>query len=122
MVVMEQFITMLPEEIRVWIKEHKPWISMIARKLAEDYQQARKTTDDDQVRPKEKPPDGGKRCLVCRKTGKLARECPNKALKQSVRSSNTEGPHSSTSREETRQATLRCYTCDGKRSHIKAVS
>ena len=46
--------------------------------------------------------------------GHLARECPSKALKQSVRSSNTEGPHSSTSREETRQAALRCYTCDGK--------
>ena len=24
MIVMEQFITMLPEEIRVWVKEHKP--------------------------------------------------------------------------------------------------
>ena len=48
--------------------------------IAEDYQQARKTTDDDQVRPKEKPPDGGKRSLVCHKTGHLARECPNKAL------------------------------------------
>ena len=59
MIVMEQFITMLPKEIRVWVKEHKPGTSMIAGKLAEDYQQARKTTDDDQVRPKEKPPDGG---------------------------------------------------------------
>ena len=93
--------------------------SMIAGKLAEDYQQTRKTTDDDQVRPKEKPPDGGKRCLVCRKTGNLARECPNKALKQSVRRSSTEEPHSSTSREETRQTTLRCYTCDGKVTHRK---
>ena len=114
MIVIEQFITMLPEEIRVWVKEHKPGTSMIARKLAKDYQQARKTTDDDQVRSKEKPPDGGKRCLVCRKTGHPAREYPNKALNQSVRSSNTEGPHSSTNREETRQATLRCYTCPSK--------
>ena len=40
MVVMEQFITMLPEEIRVWVKEHRPEMSMIAEKLAEDYQQA----------------------------------------------------------------------------------
>ena len=42
MVVMGQFITMLPEEIRVWVKEHKPETSMIAGKLAEDYQQAEK--------------------------------------------------------------------------------
>ena len=37
MIVMEQFITMLPEEIKVWVKEHKPETSMIAQKLAEDY-------------------------------------------------------------------------------------
>ena len=36
MVVMEQFITMLQEEIKVWVKEHKPEASMIAGKLAED--------------------------------------------------------------------------------------
>ena len=48
------------------------------------------------------------------KTGHLARECPNKVPKQSVRSSTTEGPHNSTNREESRQAVLRCYTCDGK--------
>ena len=41
-VVMEQFITMLPEKIRVWVKERKPETSMIVGKLAEDYQQARK--------------------------------------------------------------------------------
>ena len=43
MIVTKQFITMLPEEIRVWVKECKPETSMIAGKLAEDYQQARKT-------------------------------------------------------------------------------
>ena len=80
---------------------------MIAGKLAENYQQARKTADDDQVRSKEKPPEGGRRCLVCRKTGHLARECPNKNPKQSVRSNSTEGPHHSTNREESRQAMLR---------------
>ena len=47
MIGMEQFITMLPEKIRVRIKEHKPGTSMIAGKLAEDYQRARKTADDD---------------------------------------------------------------------------
>ena len=114
MVVIEQFITMLPEKIRVWAKEHKPGTSMIAGKLAEDYQQARKTADDDQVRSKEKPTEGGRCCLVCRNTGHLARECPNKTPKPSVRSSSTEGPNNSTNREESRQAMLRCYSCDGK--------
>ena len=55
MIVMEQFITTLPE-IRVWVKEHKPETSMITGKLAEDYQQARKTAEDDQGRSKDKLP------------------------------------------------------------------
>ena len=50
MIVMVQFITMLPEEIRVWVKEHKAETSTIAGKLAEDYQQAQKTAEDDQRR------------------------------------------------------------------------
>ena len=37
-IVMEQFITMLLEEIRIWVKVHKPETSMIAGKLVEDYQ------------------------------------------------------------------------------------
>ena len=81
MIVMEQFITMLLEEIRVWVKEHKPETSMIAGKLAEDHQQARKTAENDQGRSKDKPPEGGKRCLVCHKVGHQARECPNKVHK-----------------------------------------
>ena len=59
MIVMEQFITMLPEEIRVWVKECKPETSMIAEKLAKDYQQARKTAEDDHIKSKEKPPEEG---------------------------------------------------------------
>ena len=50
---------MLPEEIRVWVKECKPETSMIAEKLAKDYQQARKTAEDDHIKSKEKPPEGG---------------------------------------------------------------
>ena len=87
-IVMEQFITMLPEEIRVWVKEYKPETSMIAAKLAEDYQQARNTAEDNQGRSKDKPPEEGKCCLVCHKVGHLARECPNKVHKLNIRSGN----------------------------------
>ena len=55
----------------------------------------------------------GRRCLVCRKTGHLARECPNKTHK--LRSGSTDRHLNSANREESsRQAVLRCYTCDGK--------
>ena len=53
---MEQFVIMLPEEVRVWVKEHKPESSVIAERLAEDYQQARKTAEDYSAKLKEKHP------------------------------------------------------------------
>ena len=111
MIVREHFLTMLPEDIHVWVKEHKPETSVIAGKLAEDYQQARKTAEDDQTRSKEKPSKGGKRCLVCHKTGHLARDCSNRTYKKNVRS--TEGYHNITTRDEF-SAVLRCFTCNGK--------
>ena len=41
-VVKEQFIEVLPEEVRVWVKERKPRTTQEAGRLAEDYRQARK--------------------------------------------------------------------------------
>jgi len=41
-VVKEQFIEVLPEEVRVWVKERKPRTTEDAGRLAEDYRQARK--------------------------------------------------------------------------------
>ena len=42
-IVMEQFISVLPEEVRVWVKERKPRSSEEAGRLAENYRQARKS-------------------------------------------------------------------------------
>ena len=104
---------MLSEEIRVWVKDHKPNTSMIAGKLA-DYQQARKIVEDNQVednqgRSKEKLPEGGKCCLVCCMIGHLARECPNKVNKMNIRSSNSIDEHHNITRKESRQAL--CASC-----------
>ena len=41
-IVKEQFIEVLPEEVRVWVKERKPSTIQEAGRLAEDYRQARK--------------------------------------------------------------------------------
>ena len=40
--VKEQFTEVLPEEVKVWVKERKPRTSEEAGRLAEDYRQARK--------------------------------------------------------------------------------
>ena len=83
---------------------------MIVEKLADDYQQPRKTAEDEQGTSKEKLSEGDKHCLVCRKTGHLGRECLNKAHKQNM-SSSREGHHNTATREESfRQVMLRCYT------------
>ena len=42
-VVTEQFVEVLPDEVRVWVKERKPRSSKEAGRLVEDYRQARKT-------------------------------------------------------------------------------
>ena len=44
--VIEQLLNMLPEEIRVWVKERKPKTSMAAWELANDYLQARKVSTE----------------------------------------------------------------------------
>ena len=67
-VVKEQFIEVLPEEAKVWVKEHKPDSSQKAGSLAEDFRQARK---------KElwHPTKSTKQCHNCGKHGHLAKDC-----------------------------------------------
>jgi len=40
--VKEQFVKVLPEDVKAWVKERKPRTSEEAGRLAEDYRQARK--------------------------------------------------------------------------------
>ncbi len=40
-IVLEQFLNSLPEDVRVWIQEHKPKTSEAAAQLADNYLQAR---------------------------------------------------------------------------------
>ena len=67
-VVKEQFMEVLPEEAKVWVKEHKPDTSEKAGSLAEDYRQARK---------KElwQPMRSTKQCSICGRQGTPRRDC-----------------------------------------------
>uniref|UniRef100_H3A3U6 SCAN box domain-containing protein n=1 Tax=Latimeria chalumnae TaxID=7897 RepID=H3A3U6_LATCH len=42
--IMEQFLQVLPEDVQVWVREHRPESGERAIALAEDYQLARRTT------------------------------------------------------------------------------
>ena len=59
--VKEQFVEVLPEDVKVWVKERKPRTSEEAGRLAEDYRQARKA-DLWTTTPKK---GGQKSCYSC---------------------------------------------------------
>ena len=77
--VKEHFVEVLPEEVRVWVKERKPRTTQEAGRLAEDYRQARKV---ELLVPARKT--SAKRsthvqrgCYACGQLGHLAKDCSN---------------------------------------------
>ena len=61
LIVLEQLVSTLPENVRIWVKERKPKTSTEAGQLADDYTQARKqntkvTNVEAIKRPMDRPP------------------------------------------------------------------
>ena len=46
LIVTEQFLTTLPQELRVWVTDRKPKTSTEAGQMADEYVQARKSTQE----------------------------------------------------------------------------
>ena len=70
-VVKEQFVEVLPDIVRIWIKERKPRSSEKAGKLAEGYRQAGKAELWSSTSFKEE----WKVCYLCGQVGDLAKDC-----------------------------------------------
>ena len=86
-IVLEQLITTLPDEIRIWVSERKPTSSAQAVRLAEDYLQARKSTATGKPElPKraEKRAMGGQRCHACGELGHFQQDCKKGAKAGSI--------------------------------------
>jgi len=76
-VVKEQFIEVLPEEVRVWVKERKPRTTQEAGRLAEGNCQARKVKlwAPAQKAGGKKGTPGQRGCHLCGQLGHLAKYC-----------------------------------------------
>ena len=71
----EQLLSVLPEEVRVWVREHKPATCAEAGHWADEYAQARSAP---LVVPKKSGstrPSGGVNCHSCGQLGHIARFC-----------------------------------------------
>ena len=83
-IVLEQFLNMQSEELKVFIRERKPSSSEEAGRLADDYFRARKESVSErdrrsqESRRQEKP---GRHCLKCGNSGHHARDCRTKMEK-----------------------------------------
>ena len=74
LVIKEQLLLTLPEEIRIWVSEHKPKSSQEAGELAANYLQARSTIGAKKAPKTDKLPTT--KCPKCGLYGHWARDCP----------------------------------------------
>ena len=104
-IVTEQFVNVLPEDVKVWVKERKPKTSEEAEQLAEDYRQARKA---ELWSSGSKPAKHGgpKSCYTCGQVGYLAKDCSGKKVSPS------KGEDLGNKKKE--EKPLLCYNCGGR--------
>ena len=107
-IVTEQFVNVLPEDVKVWVKERKPKTSEEAGRLAEDYRQARKA---ELWSSGSKPAKHGgpKSCYSCGQVGHLAKNCSGKKVSPPNPSKGED-----LGKKKKEEKPLLCYNCGGR--------
>ena len=110
-IVKEQFINVLPEEARIWVKERKPGTSKEAGTLAEDFRQARKETWESATGKV------NKRCHICKMTGHLARDCTQRKQTSESKMDPKNQEEVMRPNDEEQKQKIVCFKCKA-RGHI----
>ena len=128
-IAIEHFLAKAPEDVRVWVREHKPKTCAEAGYWADEFQQAR----NDASLPSK---IGPRRCHNCHQVGHLASNCPMKPRDNSTpRPGPSSGfqpgaqrsgmappkrsPPQQPSKQYTSNRPVQCYSC-GQTGHIAA--
>ena len=114
--VKEQFVEVLPEEVRVWVKERKPRNTQEAGRLAEDYRQARKVElwAPAQKTGVKKGTPGQRGCYSCGQLGHMAKDCSSSGKKVSPSTSKGEDVLKVEKRLKKDEKPFLCYNCGGR--------
>ena len=119
-VVKEQFIEVLPEEVRVWVKERKPRTTQEAGRLAEGYRQARKVelwSPAPKSSVKKRLPIQ-RSCYSCGQPGHLAKDCSSFSSSGKKESTSTSSKGEDVGKMEKKLKKdgkpLVCYNCGGR--------
>ena len=95
--VIEQFLSILPMEMRLLVQERKPPTGEAAGRLADEYAEARA--------PASGGPPRVRTCFVCGKGGHMALDCPDR------KTTNKVGEPKSDGRGDTSRPAVKCYRC-----------
>ena len=108
LIVKEQFLYMLPEDVRIAVIEKKPKDSAQASEFAENYLQARSTSTPAKATKTGRLPST--KCPKCGLHGHWARDCPQPKPKQ-------EEPRQTENAKPRHKDGIKCFTCS-ERGHI----
>ena len=121
-VLLEQLLNVMSPELKIWVTERKPKTTEEAARLADDYMTARRTTtgknwkertggDRDGGDGRSKGGADTRKCHVCKQSGHLAYNCPNKKTQEESASTMKEGESKKGKRN------VKCFSC-GNMGHM----
>eukprot|EP00731_Ephydatia_muelleri_P014418 Em0008g138a len=103
----QQFLTTLPQELRVWVTDRKPKTSTEAGQMADEYVQTRKSTQESKQVLGERINKEPLQCHTCGKAGHIARDCRMKSIGGQKKSEKDD-------KEKNQRSELRCFNCGGR--------